>query len=119
MFYIIVAVLGFIMVVTKGFSGSVVVYSYNDFDRGIIDGFIGYIVLSIPNCIIIALMIIATIVVTFNKKNAVNKRILLLILIVALMFCVPIGIHSYSGGIEGITKTDTLNLWNIPFCFFR
>ena len=113
-FYVVVIILSIIMILTKGFSGNIIVYSYNDADIGIVDGFQGNVFLSTLNCIIIAIIMILTIIMTFNKKNKINKKLLLFVLIILLSLCIPIGIHSYSGGFAGTINEDNLYLWNIP-----
>ena len=118
-FYVVVIILILIMILTKGFSGNTIIYSYNDADKGIVDGFAGQISLSILNCFIIAIIMILTIILTFNKKNTINKKILLLILIILLSSCIPVGTHSYSGGIAGTINADNINLWNIPIYLVR
>ena len=111
--YVVVIILSIIMILTKGFSGNLIVYSYNEADKGIIDGFQGDIYLSMYNCFIIAMIIILTTIITFNKKNKTNKKILLFVLIILLSLYIPIGIHSYSGGFAGITNENNIYLWNI------
>ena len=50
-FYIIVAILTITMIVTKGFPSNLLMYSYNDVESGIIDGFQGEVSLSQINII--------------------------------------------------------------------
>lgn len=119
MFYVVVIILSLIMILTKGFSGNIIIYSYNDADIGIIDGFVGEIKLSILNCFVIVTIVILTIILTFNKKNGLNKKILLLILIILLSSLIPIGTHSYSGGLAGTINVDNISLWNIPIHLVR
>ena len=118
-FYIIIIAFSIIMIFTNGFSGNVVIYSYNDVDLGIIDGFQGNIVLSMINCIIIAIIMILTMIITLNKKNKISKKWLLCLLTIILSICIPIGSHSYSGGIAGIMGEDNIYLWNIIFYLIK
>lgn len=112
-FYVIIIILSIIMIFTKGFYGSIIIYSYNDADRGIIDGFQGNVFLSMINCFIIAIIMILTIIITFNKNNKINIKWLLFVAITLLVLYIPIGIHYYSGGIAGIIAENSIYLWNI------
>lgn len=118
-FYVVLIILSIIMILTKGFSGNIIVYSYNDWDKGIVDGFQGEISLSMLNCLIIAVIMILIIILTFNKKNKINNKLLLFILIILLSLCIPIGTHSYSGGFAGTINEDNIYLWNIPIYLVR
>lgn len=110
-YYIIVIILSILMIFTKGFHGNMIIYSYNDADLGIIDGFAGDIFLSIINCFIITVIIISSIIVTINKNNKTNKKWLLFALIILLSLCIPIGIHHYSGGFDGRINEQYIFLW--------
>ena len=112
MFYVIVMILNLILVFTKGFSANLIIYSYND---GMIDGFQGDISLSIINCLIIAIIIITTIITTLNKNNKINIKWLFCLVTIVIALFIPIGIHSYSGGIAGIIDEDNMYIWNIAF----
>lgn len=116
-FYIAVIIFSIIMIFTKGFDENIFIYSYNDADIGRIDGFQGNVFLSILNCFVVAIIIILTIIMTFNKNNKINIKWLLLSLTILLALSIPIGIHSYSGGIAGITAEQNIYLWNIAFYF--
>lgn len=118
-FYVIVIILSIIMVLTKGFDGNMIIYSYNDTDIGIIDGFQGNVFLSILNCFVVAIIIILTIIMTFNKNNKINIKWLLFVLTILLALSIPIGIDSYSGGIAGIIDEKNIYLWNIAFYLIR
>ena len=112
-FYVIVIIISIIMIFTKGFDGNMIIYSYNDADIGIIDGFQGVACLSIANCFVIAIIIILTIIMTFNKNNKINIKWILFMITILLALCIPIGIDSYSGGFEGIIDEQNIYLWNI------
>lgn len=118
-FYVIVIILSIIMVLTKGFDGNMIIYSYNDADIGIIDGFQENVFLSILNCFVVAIIIILTIIMTFNKNNKINIKWLLFVLTILLALSIPIGIDSYSGGIAGIIDEKNIYLWNIAFYLIR
>ncbi len=119
MFYITVIIFSIIMILTGGFKGNVNIYSYNDADMGIIDGFQGNVFLSILNCFVVAVIIILTIIMTFNKDNKINIKWLLFVFTILLVLSIPIGIDSYSGGIAGIIDERKIYLWNIPFYLIR
>ena len=101
------------MVFTKGFPANMLIYSYNDANKGIRDGFQGDVSLSIINCFIIAIIIILTIVTTLNKNNKVKVKWLFGLVTIIFALFIPIGIHSYSGGFAGIVAEDNMYLWNI------
>lgn len=115
MFYVIVMILNLILVFTKGFSANLLIYSYNDANKGIRDGFQGDVSLSIINCFIIAIIIILTIITTLNKNNKIKVKWLFGLVTIIFALCIPIGIHSYSGGIMGIIDEENMYLWNIVF----
>ena len=112
-FYVIAIIINIIMIFTKGFDANMIIYSYNDIDLGIIDGFQGNVFLSIVNCFVIAIIIILTIIMTFTKNNKINIKWILFITTILLALCIPIGIDSYSGGFEGIIDERNIYLWNI------
>lgn len=113
MFYVIVMILNLIMVFTKGFSANIIIHSYDD---GIMfDGFQGKVLLSIINCFIIAIIIILTITATLNKNNKIKIKWLFCLVTIMIALCIPIGIHSYSGGYAGIIDKKNMYLWNIVF----
>ena len=112
-FYIIMIIISIIMIFTKSFYGNVIIYSYNDADNGIIDGFQGNVFLSIINCFIIAIIMILTLIMTFNKKNNIHVKWLWFVIIILLSVCIPIGVDSYSGGVAGIVAEKNLYLWNL------
>ena len=118
-FYVIVIIINIIMIFTKGFDGNVIIHSYNDADVGIIDGFQGNVWLSIINCFVVAIIIISTIIMTINKNNKINIKWILFVTTILLALFIPIGIHSYSGGIAGITDERNIYLWNIAFYLNR
>lgn len=118
-FYVIVIIINIIMIFTKGFDGNVIIHSYNDADVGIIDGFQGNVWLSIINCFVVAIIIISTIIMTINKNNKINIKWILFVTTILLALFIPIGIHSYSGGIAGITDKKNIYLWNIAFYLNR
>ena len=113
MFYVIVMILNLILVFTKGFSANLLIYSYNDANKGIRDGFQGDVSLSIINCFIIAIIIILTIITTLNKNNKIKVKWLFGLVTIIFALFIPIGVHSYSGGIAGIIADDNMYLWNI------
>ena len=115
MFYVVVVILNLILVFTKGFSANMLIYSYNDANKGIRDGFQGDVSLSIINCFIIAIIIILTMASTLNKNNKVKVKWLFSLVTIIFALFIPIGIHSYSGGIAGIVADDNMYLWNIVF----
>ena len=119
MLYVIVMILNLILVFTKGFSANLIIYSYNDVNKGIIDGFQGDISLSIINCLISAIIIITTIITTLNKNNKINIKWLFCLVTIVIALFIPIGIHSYSGGIAGIIDEDNIYIWNIVFYFAK
>ena len=110
MFYVVVMILNLIMAFTKGFSANIIIPSYND---GMIDGFQGYVLLSIINCFIIAIIIILTLTATLNKNNKIKIKWLFCLVTIMIALCIPIGIYSFSGGFWGIIDEDNLYLWNI------
>ena len=112
-FYAIALVLNFILIFTKGFPANMLIYSYNDANKGIRDGFQGDVSLSIINCFIIAIIIILTIATTLNRNNHVKVKWLFGLVIIIFALCIPIGVYSYSGGIMGIIDEDNMYLWNI------
>lgn len=114
-FYVIAIIISIIMILTKGFDANMMIYSYNDIDLGIIDGFQGNVSLSIVNCFVIAIIIILTIIMTVIKNNKINLKWPLFITIILLALCIPIGIDSYSGGIAGIINEQNIYLWNIVY----
>ena len=118
-FYVIVIIINIIMIFTKGFDGNVIIHSYNDADVGIIDGFQGNVWLSIINCFVVAIIIISTIIMTINKNNKINIKWILFVTTILLALFIPIGIHSYSVGIAGITDEKNIYLWNIAFYLNR
>ena len=118
-FYVIVIIINIIMIFTKGFDGNVIIHSYNDADVGIIDGFQGNVWLSIINCFVVAIIIISTIIMTINKNNKINIKWILFVTTILLALLIPIGIHSYSGGIAGIKEEKNIYLWNIAFYLNR
>lgn len=118
-FYVIVIIINIIMIFTKGFDGNVIIHSYNDADVGIIDGFQGNVCLSIINCFVVAIIIISTIIMTINRNNKMNIKWILFVTTILLALFIPIGIHSYSGGIAGITDERNIYLWNIAFYLNR
>lgn len=118
-FYITVIILSIIMIFTKGVDGNILIYSYNDADRGIMDGFQGNVFLSILNCFVVTIIIILTIIMTFNKDNKINIKWLLFVFTILLALSIPIGIDSYSGGIAGIIDEKNIYLRNIPFYLIR
>ena len=71
-FYIIVAILTITMIVTKGFPSNLLMYSYNDAESGIIDGFQGEVSLSQINIIYVSFFTLLTILVTISKKNKIK-----------------------------------------------
>lgn len=112
-FYIIVAILTITMIVTKGFPSNLLMYSYNDAESGIIDGFQGEVSLSQINIIYVSFFTLLTILVTISKKNKLKLKWLFMCIIICLMFLVRLGIDSYSGGIAGILGDQGIYLWNI------
>ena len=72
-FYIIVAILTIAMIVTKGFPSNLLMYSYNDAESGIIDGFQGEVSLSQINIIYVSFFTLLTILVTISKKNKLKS----------------------------------------------
>lgn len=115
MFYVVVVILNLILIFTKGFSANMLIYSYNDANKGIRDGFQGDVSLSIINCFIIAIIIILTMASTLNKNNKVKVKWLFNLVTIIFALFIPIGIHSYSGGFAGIVADDNMYLWNIVF----
>ena len=109
-FYIVAMVLNVILIFTKGFPANMIIYSYKD---AVIDGFQGDVSLSIINCFIIAIIIVLTIVATLNKNNKVKVKWLFGLVTIIFALFIPIGVHSYSGGIAGIKADDNMYLWNI------
>lgn len=112
MIYVIVMILDLILVFTKGFSANRIIYSYKD---GYKDGFQGNVLLSIINCLIIAIIIISTIITTLDKNNKINFKWIFCLITIMIALFIPIGIHSYSGGIAGIIDEDNMYIWNIVF----
>ena len=112
-FYIIVAILTITMIVTKGFPSNLLMYSYNDVESGIIDGFQGEVSLSQINIIYVSFFTLLTILVTISKKNKLKFKWLFMCIIIGLMCLVRLGIDSYSGGIAGILGDQGIYLWNI------
>lgn len=112
MFYVIAMILNLVLALTKGFSGNIIIYSYKDMA---FDGFQGNVLLSILNCFMIAIIIILTIATTLNRNNKIKLKWLFCFVTIMTALCVPIGIHSYSGGIAGIIDEDHMYLWNIVF----
>ena len=112
MFYVITTILNIILAFTKGFSANMPIHSYSD---GMIDGFQGNVSLSFFNCLIIVIIIILTVVVTLNKNNDINKKWLFCLVTILSALCIPIGVHSYSGGFAGIVDENAMYLWNIGF----
>ena len=113
LFYAIIMLLNLILIFTKGFPANMIIYSYNDANKGIRDGFQGDVSLSIINCFIMSIIIILTIVATLNKNNKVKVKWLFGLVTIIFALCIPIGIHSYSGGIMGIIDEENMYLWNI------
>lgn len=109
-FYIVAMVLNVILIFTKGFPANMIIYSYKD---AVIDGFQGDVSLSIINCFIIAIIIVLTMVATLNKNNKVKVKWLFGLVTIIFALFIPIGVHSYSGGIAGIKADDNMYLWNI------
>ncbi len=118
-FYGVVIFLSIIMILTNGFSGDIIIHSYDDAELGIIDGFQGNINLSIINCCVVASILILTAIITFNKKNKINKKIILFVFIIILSLCIPVGTHNYSGGFAGTINEDNIYLSNIFFYIVR
>ena len=112
-FYIIVAILTIAMIVTKGFPSNLLMYSYNDAESGIIDGFQGEVSLSQINIIYVSFFTLLTILVTISKKNKIKLKWLFMCIVICLMFLVRLGIDSYSGCIAGILGDQGIYLWNI------
>ena len=69
----------------------------------------------IADLIIIAIIIISTIITTLDKSNKINFKWLFCLITIMIALCIPIGIHSYSGGIAGIIDEDNMYIWNIVF----
>ena len=101
------------MIVTKGFPSNLLMYSYNDVESGIIDGFQGEVSLSQINIIYVSFFTLLTILVTISKKNKIKLKWLFMCIVICLMFLVRLGIDSYSGGIAGILGDQGIYLWNI------
>ena len=119
-FYAIVIIISIVMIFTKGFDANVFIFSYNDADSGIVDGFQGDVWLSIINCFIIAIIIILTIFITFSKNNKINIKWILCIATILLALYIPIGIDFYSGGIAGILDgKEHIFLWDLVFYINR
>lgn len=112
-FYIVVALLTITMIVTKGFPSNLLMYSYDEVEQGIVDGFQGEVSLSQINIIYVSFFTLLTIVITINKKNKLKLKWLFMCIIIGLMFLVRLGIDSYSGGITGILGDQGIYLWNI------
>ena len=117
--YILVLVFILTMIITKGFAANLYIHSYNDIDRGILDGFQGNIFISIYNCLIVFIVIIASILITFNKTNKTKNKILLLIILIFLSTYIPIGKDYYSGGVAGISDKKNVYIWNIITYFIK
>ncbi len=111
-FYVIAMIIDLVLALTKGFSANIIIHSYND---KYIARCHGDVLLSIINCFIIAIILILNITVTLNKNNKIKIKWLFCFVTIMTALCVPIGIHSYSGGIAGIIDEDHMYLWNIVF----
>ena len=119
-FYAIVIIISIVMIFTKGFDANVFIFSYDDADSGIVDGFQGDVWLSIINCFIIAIIIILTIFITFNKNNKINIKWILCIATILLALYIHIGIDFYSGGMAGILDgKEHIFLWDLVFYINR
>lgn len=114
-FYVIAMIINLVLALTKGFSAKIIIYSYDDRAKGIIDGFQGNVLLSILNCFMIAVIIILTIATTINRNNKMKLKWLFCFATIMTALCIPIGMHSYSGGFAGIIDEDNMYLWNIVF----
>lgn len=112
-YYIVVIILTLIMIVTKGFPCNLMMYSYNDADIEIIDGYMGDVSLSTFNIIFVAFFFLLTIIITISKKNNLKHKWLFMSIVIVLMLLVRLGADTYSGGIAGILGDQGIYLWNI------
>ena len=112
-YYIVVTILTLIIIITKGFPCNLMMYSYNDVDTGIIDGYMGDVSLSTFNIVFASFFLLLTIIITISKKNKLKFKWLFMCIIIGLIFLVRLGTDSYSGGITGILGDQGIYLWNI------
>ena len=111
--YIVLLILALVSIITTGFDSNTLIYSYDENDLGIVDGFQGSIYISIINCIILAILFISVLIITIKKENMLRFKWLSCMLLFVIISFIPIGIHMYSGGIAGIIDENSIYWWNI------
>ena len=109
-FYGLIIIISIIMILTKGIPGDEMISSYYP-PPNVSDGVITVSYLSIYNCIIDVVILIATATITLYKNNKIKYKWWLFVLIFILVLFIPIGNNFSSGGIAGRTDNTNIYLW--------
>ena len=98
--YIIIYIIVLILAIAKGFDVNISIINYNDYAKGISNGYQGTIYISIINLIIVLAIWIYSLIITLKKNNKTKYKWLIFIGIILLSLFIPTGLHSYSSGLS-------------------
>ena len=117
--YIVLILICIVMIVTKGITVGTTIKKFGSQEMANIDGDYGYIDIFIFNICILLTIFIVSVCATFNKKNAIKFKYVILLGIFILLLWIPVGIQYNLGGSQLILGRETyISLINI-YLFFR
>lgn len=107
------------MIITKGITVGTTIKEFGSQEMANIDGDYGYIDIFIFNICILLAIFIVSVCVTFNKKNNIKFKYIILLLVFILLLWLPIGMQHNMGGSQLILGRETyISLINM-YLFFR
>ena len=117
--YIVLILICIVMIVTKGITVGTTIKKFGSQEMANIDGDYGYIDIFIFNICILLAIFIVSVCVTFNKKNNIKFKYIILLLVFILLLWLPIGMQHNMGGSQLILGRETyISLINM-YLFFR
>ena len=107
------------MILTKGITVGTTIKEVGSQEIANIDGDYGYIDILIFNIGILLAILIVSVYVTFNKKNIIKLKYVILLCVFILLLWIPIGMQHNMGGSQLILGRETyISLINM-YLFFR
>ncbi len=117
--YIVLILICIVMIITKGITVGTTIKEFGSQEMANIDGDYGYIDIFIFNICILLEIFIVSVCVTFNKKNNIKFKYIILLLVFILLLWLPIGMQHNMGGSQLILGRETyISLINM-YLFFR
>ncbi len=117
--YIVLILICIVMILTKGITVGTTIKEVGSQEIANIDGDYEYIDILIFNIGILLAILIVSVYVTFNKKNIIKLKYVILLCVFILLLWIPIGMQHNMGGSQITLGRETyISLINM-YLFFR